>query len=88
MTPQLRNGWQHSYLSKTWPSGSANEQSMYFLMSMMLNRLLVIKTSSKQLGPDGIRLFTYIILYHKAFLLTGLEQTDKQSSGSFFQQSN
>ncbi len=34
VAPQLSSGWWHNYSTKTRPTGHANEQSMYFLMSI------------------------------------------------------
>jgi hypothetical protein len=34
VAPQLSSGWQHNYSNKTRQVGWANEQSMYYLMSM------------------------------------------------------
>jgi hypothetical protein len=34
VAPQLSGGWQHNYSTKTSQAGCANEQSMYYLMSM------------------------------------------------------
>jgi hypothetical protein len=34
--PQLCSGWRHNYSTKTREAGRANEQSMYYLMSMWL----------------------------------------------------
>jgi hypothetical protein len=34
VVPQLSNGWQHNYSTKTRQAGRANEQSMYSPMSM------------------------------------------------------
>jgi hypothetical protein len=36
VAPQLINGWQHNYSTKTRQVGCANEQSMYYLMSMQV----------------------------------------------------
>jgi len=36
VVPQLSSGWQHNYSTKTRLADQANEQSMYFLMSMNL----------------------------------------------------
>jgi len=33
VVPQLSNGWQHNYATKTKPAAHANEQSMYSLVS-------------------------------------------------------
>jgi hypothetical protein len=35
VAPQLSSGWRHNYSTKTRPAGSANEQSMYSLMSFV-----------------------------------------------------
>jgi hypothetical protein len=35
VAPQLSSGWRHNYSTKTRQAGSAVEQSMYSLMSMM-----------------------------------------------------
>ncbi len=34
VAPQLSSGWQHNYSNKTRQAGWANEQSIYYLMSM------------------------------------------------------
>jgi hypothetical protein len=35
VSPQLSSGWRHNYSTKTRQAGSAVEQSMYSLMSLM-----------------------------------------------------
>jgi hypothetical protein len=35
VTPQISVGWQHNYSTKTRQAGCTNEQSMYYLMSMV-----------------------------------------------------
>jgi hypothetical protein len=34
VAPQLSSGWQNNYSTKTRQAGRANEQSLYYLMSM------------------------------------------------------
>jgi hypothetical protein len=47
VVPQLSSGWEHNYTAKTRQAGHANEQSMYFLMSMGHFYLWKVATSSK-----------------------------------------
>ncbi len=45
VAPQLCGGWQHNYLTKTRQMGLANEQSTYYLMSMIKTSLYCMRNA-------------------------------------------